>query len=204
MDSMIKHIRFIPIAFIIIGVGLLVGASLMFVNRTYFGAIILGFIGVMAIIIAIRALRNIARGTFKIEYDISLPKSGRTSMRVVNGVADVFYAPSRKYTKIESHFLEEVARFGADTMDQIGKNDKINKISVWAEGNIPLEDGSGKRAWKGMKLVLDKSNWRGPVIGDLSNYAYLDREQFLRLCSLQYVDESEFPEWPKVDQSSPV
>jgi hypothetical protein len=205
MGSMNKYIKFIPAVFIIVGVGLLVVALLMFVNKSYFGAIFLGFIGVMSIVNSIKEHRNIARGTYNIEYDISLPRSGRMSANVVNGVAEVIYAPGRKYTKIESQFLEEVARFSAKTMDRIGKNEHIKRINVWAMGNIPLDDGSGKRVWKGVRLVLDKSSWQGPVIGDLLNYAYLDRAQFLRLCSLQYIDASEFPEWPKkIDISSPV
>ena len=196
--------KYILMAFIIMGIGFVVGASIMFANDTYGGAIIFGIMGVGFIVIPILALRNVARGTFKIEYDIALPQSGRTAARVVNRVADVWYVPRRKHTNSESQFLEEVARFSADTMDRIGENEDINKINVWAGGNIPLEDGSGMRVWKGVKLVLDKSNWQGPAIGELSNYAYLDPEQFLRLCSPRYIDVSEFPEWPKIDVSPPV
>ena len=147
-----------------------------------------------------------ARGTFGIEKDISLPWSGRTASRIVNGVADVWYVPRIKHTRIESQFLEEVARFSANTMDRIGKNEDINKINVWAGGNITLEDGSGMQVWKGVKLVLDKSSWQGPAIGELKNYAHLDPNQFLRLCSLQHKDVSEMPEWPKIKNhgGSPV
>ena len=198
------YLKCIYMAFTVMGIGFLVGASLMFANDSYGWAIFFGFIGVILIRLSILGLRNMARGTFGIEKDISLPWSGRTASRIVNGVADVWYVPRIKHTRIESQFLEEVARFSANTMDRIGKNEDINKITIWARSNITLEDGSGMRVWKGVKIVLDKSNWQGPAIGELSNYTHLDTEQFMRLCSLQYIDMSEFPEWPKIDGSSPV
>jgi hypothetical protein len=198
-------LKYVFMAFYIIGIGLLVGASLAFINDEYDGAIILAFLGVGFIVIPVLAFRNIARGgTIKVETDISLPWSGRTASRIVSGVADVWYVPRMKHMKMESQFLEKVARFGAKTMDRIGKNENVSKITIWAEGNVPLEDGTRERVWKGIKLVLDKSNWRGPAIGELSNYAHLNTEQFLRLCSLQYIDISEIPEWPKINGSSPV
>ena len=107
------------------------------------------------------------------------------------------YAPYMKYTKTEEMFLAEVARFSAQEMDEYGKDEEIERMTVWVKGKIPLEEGSKNRVWKGVKLVWDRSNWRGPAIGDLSNLAYLDRDQFLKLCSLQYIDKSEFPRWPK-------
>ena len=78
-----------------------------------------------------------------------------------------------------------------------GKKEGIRQLNIWVEGKISLENGSGKRIWKGVRLVLDKASWRGPAIGNISNLAALDQGQCLSLCSLHYVDESEFPEWPK-------
>ncbi len=142
-------------------------------------------------------LMNQARGTVKTEVSVLLGSSGRQARTEANGVATVLYAPGEKHSNNDEQFLQEVARFAADAMDRVGRKKNVSKISVWAEGWIQLQDGSGQREWKGVRLVLDKENWWGPMIGELSNFAELDQWQYLQLCSFSYVSEGEFPEWPK-------
>lgn len=127
----------------------------------------------------------------------SLKAFGPVSMVKEQSIVDLLYAPNRKHTKTENKFLAEVTRFGAHAMDRIGTKEDIGRLSIWIVGQIPLEDGSTKRTWKRVKLVLDKANWRGPDIGHVSDFAALDQSQYLELCSFQYVNESEFPEWPE-------
>jgi hypothetical protein len=113
------------------------------------------------------------------------------------GSVDLIYTPKKKYTKTENQFLAEVTRFGAHAMDRIGEKEGIDRLCIWIVGQVPLEGGSTKRTWKRVRLVLDKANWRGPDIGHVSDFAALDQSQYLELCSFQYVNESELPEWPK-------
>jgi len=118
-------------------------------------------------------------------------------------IATIFYSPQKRYAKTEEQFLENVARFGARIMDRILRRKGINQVNIWAAGQIPLEDRSGKRVWKRVRLVLDKTTQQNAGVDSLSNLAAVDPHQYLSLCSLQSVDESEFPEWPKAP-SQPV
>ena len=101
-----------------------------------------------------------------------------------------------EHTLTEKRFLVEAARFGADVIDNMGKNEGTNKIIIWIEGTISLETG-----WKRMRLILDKANWQGPYIGRCSTLAGTNPNEFLNYCSLQYINKNEFPEWPKEAQS---
>lgn len=191
--------KLIPVAFILIGIGFVVGASLWYVNdsESIGGPIIIGFLGLMFIVISTLNLINQARGTVETEVSVSLGGSGRYAMTEANGIAAILYAPGKEHTDTEEKFLREVARFSARNMDKIGRRKNINQIDIWVEGWTPLQDGSGQLAWKGVRLTLNKENWRSPFIGDLSNVAALDQWQYFRHCSLDYVREDEFPEWPK-------
>jgi len=204
--SMGTIVKFIPRAFIIIGISFAAGASLAYINNpeSLTGPIFFWIFGLSFIVVPILYLRNQARGAVKTEVSVSLGKAGRYAISEANGIATVLYAPDKKHLNTEEQFLQEVAQFAARAMDEVGHKENISKIDVWAEGQIQLQDSSGQRVWKGVRLVLNKENWRGPMFGGLSNYAYLDAEQFLRLCSLQYIDVGEFPEWPKIDGGSPV
>ena len=192
--------KFIPRAFIVIGIGLVAGALFSYVNnpRELLLPIILGLIGLYVIIIPILFLRNVARGTAKTQRIISVVRSGKHAITKAKGIADVLYSPAKRHTNTEEQFLKEVARFGAHNMDKIGRSEKVTQINIWAEGNVPSEDGSRNRIWKGIKLTLDKGNWGGPMIGDLSNLAALDQWQYFKNCSFHYVSKSEFPKWPKM------
>ena len=127
------------------------------------------------------------------------------AMRYSGGIATVFYSPRKRYAETEEQFLENVAWFGARAMDRVLRRKGINQVDIWAMGQIPLEDRSGKRVWKGVRLVLDKTTQRNAGVGSLSNLAAVDPQRYLSLCSLQWVDESELPEWPESEAPySPV
>lgn len=191
--------KFLPITFILIGIGFVAGASIAYINdsESLAGPIFFWIFGLFFIVIPTLNLINQARGTVKTEVGVSLGKSRTYTMSEANGVADVLYSPAKKHTNTEEQFLREVARFGAREMDKIGSRKNIKQINIWVEGWIPLQDGSGQLAWKGVRLTLNKESWRGPIIGDLSNLAALDQWQYFRHCSFAYISESEFPKWPK-------
>lgn len=197
MDSLEK---FIPRAFIVIGIVFVAGASLAYINNpeSLVGPLFFWIFGLFFIVIPILYLRNVAKGTAKTQVSISVVGSGKHAIVKAKGIANVLYSPAKRHTNSEEKFLREIARFGARNMDKIGRIEKIRQINIWAEGSIPLQDGSGQRIWKGVRLVLDKENWRGPMIGDLSNLAALDQWQYFKHCSFHYVGQSEFPKWPKI------
>lgn len=188
----------VPLAFIFVGIGLVAGASLIYINgpERLFASIILWFLGLGSIIIPILYLRNVARGTATTQMSFSAGGSKHAIIKA-KGIANVLYSPAKKHTNTEEQFLREVARFGARNMDKIGRSEKIRQINIWTEGHVPSEGGSRHRIWKGVRLTLDKGNWRGPMIGDLSNLAALDQWQYFKHCSFNYVSRSEFPKWPK-------
>ncbi len=204
--------NYCPVLFILGGLGALAAGSLMLINGTegLGNALLLIFMGLGFVYIPIRVWKSWNWRFFNdindlrkfLRWDIP-ERPGRSALLKNEGIADCLYAPTRKHTKTEAQFLTEVARFGGDAMDKIGQDEEINQINIWVERKIPWKKGSRKRIWKGVKLVLDKSNWRGPVIGDLSSLAYHDQEQYLRLCSLQHIDKNEFPKWPKHEWGGP-
>ena len=123
---------------------------------------------------------------------------GEAFMVFKGSVVDVRYLPDQKHTKTESQALAQVARSGAFIMDSIfSRREGIDEVNVWVQAWILLEDGPKEQVWTSMRVVLDRKSWQGVAAGSLSNLAAQDTGRYLKLCSLQYVDESELPEWPE-------
>ena len=113
------------------------------------------------------------------------------------GPIDVFFSPAGRHTKSEKKFLESVSRFGARAMDRIFRHEGVDcQVVVWADGKIPLQEGSGERVLKGVRLILDKTRLREAGIDSLSKLAATDQRIYLELCSFEWVDPSESPKRP--------
>ena len=181
--------KFLPIIFLILGFGSLVGCWIVFTgghSELYGLLVFLGLWGLAMIYGGIRGLVKIRRGTFL--YSSSVGRRG-FDVNEASGVANIFYSPAKN---TEEQFLKEVALFSGRTMDKIGRNKKISQINVWAEGQIILEDG--QKIVKRVSLTLNKENWQGPAIGGLLNFATSDQQSYFRHCSLKDVSEGEIPE----------
>lgn len=171
----------------------------------WFLPMILGILGCVSSAIGfgiiLHGKKNRLGAFLKSIFGPSVKAYGEWAMVSEQGLIDVWYSPDKKHTNTEDEFLFEVARFGGNAMREMGLDKECKQINIWIEGRIPAVEDSSKRKWKGVKLVLDKSNRKLPAIGDLSNLASNDRAKYFSLCSLQYVSKHEFPNWPKDDEA---
>ena len=122
---------------------------------------------------------------------------GNAAIIRTGGSVEVFYGPPERDTKTTDRFIRRTIWFAGRAMDRILRHEGIDRVNVWAIGKVRSEEGQRKRVWKRVRLTLEWKNWQYmQSISSLSHLAATDPQQYLRLCSAQWVEEAELPAWP--------
>jgi len=122
---------------------------------------------------------------------------GNAAITRAGGLVEVFYGPPERNTETIDRFIRRTIWFAGRAMDRILRHEGIDRVDVWAMGKVGSEDGQRKRVWKRVRLTLEWKTWQYMLgTNSLSRLAAQNPQQYLRLCSAQWVEEAEFPVWP--------
>ena len=114
-----------------------------------------------------------------------------------DGLVEVYYNPPARNTETTDRFIRRMIWFSSRTMDKLLNHYGIERVNTWAMGKVRSEEGNRKRIWRIVRLTLDKKSPQYiPGADSLSRLAATNPQHYLRLCSAQWVEESEFPGWP--------
>ena len=121
---------------------------------------------------------------------------GNVSITRTGRLVEVFYNPPRGKTETTEGFVSAVIRYASRAMDRIFRREGIDRVNVWSIGTVRSSEDHKKRVCKMMKLAMDNTTLSSMATGGgLSHLAATDPQQYLKVCSAQWVDEANFPPW---------